>query len=267
VKENGLMPKKYIKGKDGKFKGSLPDPYALPKSSPSNSLPQLPNAITTATVSAAQPEVGSSFYCLTKDIEFKLPPKIASQIEKGDLAYFKDEHILYTDSYGDNNAAHYPYFPMDENQLIDLTSEENKAVAENIANAVTFEDLTDDTKDYFKNGGCAALAVAIHEKLPGSKLGIVIGAMLDDPSDATAAHVYVSKDGKIFDAFGVNKQGSYDYANAAGINEDFMEALAYDTTHDAVKSMISHGCFSNEFHSNSEDLIGKVAELVIQENK
>lgn len=134
-----------------------------------------------------------------------------------------------------------------------------------IANAVTFEDLTDDTKGYFKNGGCAALAVAIHEKLPGSKLGVVIGAMLDDPSDATAAHVYVSKDGKIFDAFRVNKQSSYDYVNAAGINEDFMEALAYDTTHDAVKSMISHGCFGNNFHKESDPLIGKIAELVINQ--
>jgi hypothetical protein len=258
------MPKKYIKGKDGKFKGSLPDPYALPKSSPSNSLPQLPNAITTATVSAAQPEVGSSFYCLTKDIEFKLPPKIASQIEKGDLAYFKDEHILYTDSYGDNNAAHYPYFPMDENKLIDLTSEENKAVAENIANAVTFEDLTDDTKDYFKNGGCAALAVAIHEKLPGSKLGVVIGAMLDDPSDATAAHVYVSKDGKIFDASGATQIGSFDFVAAAGVDSDLMDVLTYDTTLDAVNGMISHGCFGNNFHKDSEPLIGKIAELVIK---
>jgi hypothetical protein len=38
------MAKKYIKGKDGKFKGSLPDPTMLPQPPVSNSLPPLPPA-------------------------------------------------------------------------------------------------------------------------------------------------------------------------------------------------------------------------------
>lgn len=36
------MPKKYIKGKNGKFKGSLPDPTMLPKTASLSSLPTLP---------------------------------------------------------------------------------------------------------------------------------------------------------------------------------------------------------------------------------
>lgn len=39
------MAKKYIKGKDGKFNGSLPDPALLPKLSNSASLPKLPPSL------------------------------------------------------------------------------------------------------------------------------------------------------------------------------------------------------------------------------
>lgn len=54
----------------------------------------------------------------------------------------------------------------------------------------------------WNDGACAALAVKIHNRLHGSKLGIIVAAMTDDPNDDTAAHLYVSKDGQILDGFG-----------------------------------------------------------------
>lgn len=37
------MAKKYIKGKNGKFRGSLPDAVSVPKQHTSNALPKIPN--------------------------------------------------------------------------------------------------------------------------------------------------------------------------------------------------------------------------------
>jgi hypothetical protein len=284
---------KYIKGKDGKFKGSLPAPTSVPKTPTTYTLPNLPvnplqasskpsSLLAKATVKTEDFEEvcqkdnetvvllteveQSSFYISSQDIEFNLPSNIASQIERGNLAYFKDAHILYTDSYGDNNASHYPAFPPTEDKLINFTDEKYAAVVKNINEAETFSDLSEEVKDYFKLGGCAALAVAIYERLPGSNLGVVVAAIADDPSDATAAHVYVTDNRKIYDASGATRVESFDFVTAAGVDPDLMDVLAYDTTPDAVKGMISHGCFGNNFHKDSEPLIGKIAELIIKEN-
>ena len=273
---------KYIKGKDGKFKGSLPAPTSVPKAPAAYALPNLPvnplQALSkpSSILNKAKVEAGelveekeveqSSFYISSQDIDFSLPSDIASQIERGNLAYFKDEHILYTDSYGDNNASHYPAFPPTEDKLINFVDEKYAAVVKNINEAETFSDLSEEVKDYFKLGGCAALAVAIHEKLPGSNLGVVVAAFADDPSDATAAHIYVTDNRKIYDASGATQVGSFDFVAAAGVDPDLMDVLAYDTTPDAVKGMISHGCFGNNFHKESEPLISKIAELIIKEN-
>jgi len=279
---------KYIKGKDGKFKGSLPAPTSVPKAPAAYPLPNLPvnplqasykpsSLLPKATVKAEvfqndnenvaplTEAEQSSFYISSQDIEFSLPSNIASQIERGNLAYFKDEHILYADSYGDNNASHYPAFPPTEDKLINLNDEKYAAVVKNINEAETFSDLSEEVKDYFKLGGCAALAVAIHEKLPGSNLGVVVAAFTDDPSDATAAHIYVTDNRKIYDASGATQIGSFDFVAAAGVDPDIMDVLAYDTTPDAVNGMISHGCFGNNFHKDSQTLIGKIAEFVINQ--
>jgi hypothetical protein len=274
---------KYIKGKDGKFKGSLPAPTSVPKAPAAYALPNLPvnplQALSkpSSILNKAKVEAGelveekeveqSSFYISSQDIEFSLPSDISSQIERGNLAYFKDEHILYTDSYGDNNASHYPAFPPTEDKLINFVDEKYAAVVKNINEAETFSDLSEEVKDYFKLGGCAALAVAIHEKLPGSNLGVVVAAFADDPSDATAAHIYVTDNRKIYDASGATQVGSFDFVAAAGVDPDLMDVLAYDTTPDTVKGMISHGCFGNNFHKESEPLISKIAELIIKGNK
>jgi hypothetical protein len=89
--------------------------------------------------------------------------------------------------------------------------------------------------------------------------------MTDDPNDATAAHVYVSKDGKILDGFGATGLADYDYQNATGVDSDFMEVYAYDATPETVNALIKHGCFGNNFNDASKGLMGKVAELVIAE--
>ena len=346
------MPKKYIKGKDGKFKGSLPDPAMLPKAPISNSLPttpppshtpseppsvslkailnsanpaeisiwnfgrgkQTPPPLTenqeeaTSALPLTTPPVGvsveaealtppplsksleeaaqseepssfsppplsstfsseplSSFYVSSQDIDFQIPESIARKVERGDMVYFSEEYLLYTDSYGDNNASHYPAFPQKPEDLIDLSTVRNGAVAENINAATNYSELNNTVKSYFTDGGCAALALEIHNRLPGSKLGIVVSAMIDDPSDATAAHVYVSKDGKILDGYGITGLAKYDYQNAAGTDPDFMEVYAYDTTPETVQALIQHGCFGNNFNESSKGLIGKVAELVIGE--
>jgi hypothetical protein len=280
---------KYIKGKDGKFKGSLPDPARLPKALTSDSLPKLPKTtakplesnlskLSTSSeeitsqhhqderplpIPASQEEKQVSFYASTGDHEFLVPESVAAKLERGDMAYFQDEHLLYTDSYGDHNASHYSVFPQDEASLIDLISVNNGSVADNINAATSYAELDEEVKTYFTDGGCAALAVEIHDRLPGSKLGIIVAAMTDDPSDATAAHVYVSKDGKILDGFGATGLADYDYRNAAGIDPDFMEVYAYETNLASVEKMIEHGCFGHEFSENSKKLIRKVAELVI----
>jgi hypothetical protein len=301
------MPKKYIKGKDGKFKGSLPDPTMLPKAATIPHLPTLPtntakplesitgglsgnpalvaipktkleNKETSSQLSLSQepeglvpaqpsssPEPLSSFYVSSQDIDFQIPEAIARKVERGDMAYFSEEHLLYTDSYGDNNASHYPAFPQNPEDLIDLATVRNGEVAENINSATSYSELNSTVKSYFTDGGCAALALEIHNRLPGSKLGIVVSAMIDDPSDATAAHVYVSKDGKILDGYGITGLAEYDYQNAAGTDPDFMEVYAYDATPETVQALIQHGCFGNNFNEESKGLIGKVAELVIGE--
>jgi hypothetical protein len=283
--------RKYIKGKDGKFKGSLPNTARLPKALTSDSLPKLPKTpakplesniskLNTAPegitskhhqderplpIPATKEEKQVSFYASTGDHEFLVPESVAAKLERGDMAYFQDEHLLYTDSYGDHNASHYPAFPQDEASLIDLTSVRNGAVADNINAATSYAELDEEVKTYFTDGGCAALAVEIHDRVPGSKLGIIIAAMTDDPNDATAAHVYVSKDGEILDGFGATGLADYDYQNAAGVDPDFMEVYAYDATPETVHALIKHGCFGNNFNEASKGLIGKAAELVIGE--
>jgi hypothetical protein len=210
-------------------------------------------------------ETLASFYVSSQDIDFQIPESIARKVERGDMVYFAEEHLLYTDSYGDNNASHYPAFPQKPEDLIDLATVRNGAVAENINSATNYSELNNTVKSYFTDGGCAALALEIHNRLPGSKLGIVVSAMIDDPSDATAAHVYVSKDGKILDGYGITGLAEYDYQNAAGTDPDFMEVYAYDATPETVQALIQHGCFGNNFNEASKGLIGKVAELVIGE--
>lgn len=256
------MPKKYIKGKDGKFKGSLPDPTILPNATNISSLPTLPTNTSKPLESIlAVPE--RSFYVSSQDKEFILPANIVNKLERGDLAHFADEHILYTDSYGEQHASYYEAFPKRPELLIDLETEKNGKIAENIRTAESFSQLDEETKDYFLNGGCAALAVEIYNRLPGSKLNIVIAAMIDDPDDATVAHVYVSQGWENLDGFGRTKLASYDYVAAAGVDPDFMEVLTYESTSDTVKALIEHGCFGNEFTDSSNELIGRVAELII----
>lgn len=304
--------RKYIKGKDGKFKGSLPDPTTLPKAPISNFLPTTPPPSQTHSgppsvslreiLNAAKPAESSiwnfgrgkqttpplsdsfeeavqsqttepsypsepllPFYVSSQDIEFQIPESIARKVERGDMVYFAGEHLLYTDSYGDNNASHYPAFPQNPEDLTDLATVRNGAVAENINSATSYSELNNTVKSYFADSGCAALALEIHNRLPGSKLGIVLSAMIDDPSDATAAHVYVSKDGKIFDGYGITGLAEYDCLEAAGTDPDFMEVYAYDATLEDVQALIQHGCFGNNFNEASKGLIGKGAEFVIGE--
>lgn len=284
--------RKYVKGKDGKFKGSLPDATRPPKALTPDSLPRLPSAISKpldgnlgavsaistealqnredkkpTLLTAPQEESKVSFYASTGDHEFLVPASVAAKLERGDMAYFQDEHLLYTDSYGDHNASHYPAFPQDEASLIDLSSARNGSAADNINTATSYTELDEEVKTYFTDGGCAVLAVEIHNRLPGSKLGIIVASMTDDPNDATAAHVYVSKDGQILDGFGATGLAEYDYQNAAGADPDFMEVYAYDATPETVHALIKHGCFGNNFDEGSQQLLSKVAELVIAEKK
>lgn len=201
----------------------------------------------------------------SRDYAFKVPAAIAWKLESGDYMYFTEEHILFTDHYGDNNASHYPYAGKTEDALTDLESPSNSAISEEIANANSFSDLTNVSKDVFTLGGCASLAEAIHNQLPGSTLGVIVGIAQDNPNDATVAHVYAQKDGKIFDGYGVTNLEDYSFSQAADLDESYFDVLIYDTDSTSVSKMINHGCFGYEFTENSKDAINKVAQLVIQD--
>lgn len=264
------MSRKYIKGKDGKFKGSLPSASSVPKIL--KALPKLPtSAESSAAVSdksspqISLPVVHSEFYISSRDYAFKVPAAVARKLESGDYMYFTDEHILFTDYYGDNNASHYPYAGKPEDARTDLEGPNNAAIAEEINNANSFSDLTNVSKDVFTLGGCASLAEEIHKQLPGSTLGVIVGVAQDNPNDATVAHVYVQKDGKIFDGYGVTNLEDYSFSQAADLDESYFDVLIYDTDSTSVNKMINHGCFGYEFTENSKDLIRKVAELIIQD--
>jgi len=264
------MSRKYIKGKDGKFKGSLPSSSNVPKIL--KALPKLPTLAEspTAGLGKSSPRVSttvvnSEFYISSRDYSFTVPADVARKLESGDYMYFTDEHILFTDYYGDNNASHYPYSGKREDALIDLEGPNTSAIAEEIENANSFSDLTHVSKDVFTLGGCASLAEAMHNQLPGSTLGVIVGIAQDNPNDATVAHVYVQKDGKIFDGYGVTNLEDYSFSQAADLDESYFDVLIYDTDSTSVSKMINHGCFGYEFTENSKDAINKVAQLVIQD--
>ncbi len=264
------MAKKYIKGKDGKFRGSIPSAPNLP--SPLNSpLPSLPISLvkdTAQTLSvnkANSKEDLAEFYSSSESRTFQVPSNILAGLERGEYLHFTEDCMLFTDSYGESNAAYYPYFGKKEEDKIDLTSDKYNDVRSEVESAESFSQLSDKTKDLFKFGGCAALAYSIQKQSPEASINVIVGVPQDDPSDSTAAHVYVGKGDKIFDAYGVSKLGEYNFSAAADLDEDYFDVLVYETSSESIHRMIDHGVFGNEFTKASQPLIDKVASLILIE--
>lgn len=280
------MSKKYIKGKDGKFIGSLPSPPAplrdfdasLPSiPAPAESNPSLEQArgllnahmpLSTHAIPQKSPikEEVAEFYTSRDNAGFTVPKKFEESLENGDRLYFTANHILFTDAYHNSIADYYPPHGAKPDLLINLNTEFEGSISENITSAQDFSDLSDHTTDYFKYGGCASLAVSIHRQLPGSSLFVALGSPENDPEDTTAAHAYVMKGENIYDAFGSTNCSKYDYEKATGMDSEGWETLLLEVDVDSLEGMIGVGIFSNEFHESSSPLIDKVAALIISDS-
>lgn len=272
------MPKKYLKGKDGKFTGSVPNPPALSSGSQIQ-LPSIP-ALTTPNASQQSatgllgtitsraqnaPEPTSNFYSTSQDMNFKIPEKFERALSVGDRAYVIASHILFVDSYGNNIAAYQPQgAPRRAEDLINLQTVAGGSIAKNINEAEDFADLSDDVHKYFKYGGCASLAIAIYEQLPGSTLTVALGVPKEgNPEEVAAAHVFVMKDSLIYDSYGITEATEYDYSKAADLDSSEYEILPMEINIDSLNKMVSSEIFGNAFRSDSAELINKVASLVI----
>jgi hypothetical protein len=273
------MPKKYLKGTDGKFTGSIPNPPSF-NITPSTRIPSIPapsspsasqrHAKGLPDAVSAQPleilEPTGEFYVSSHSMDYIVPKKFESELNNGERLYFVARHMLFADSYGDNIAVYSPLMKRNEDEFIDLHSIEEGSISANINEANNFSEISEKTHNYFKFGGCASLAMSLHKQLPGSSLVVALGIPQDDPEDASAAHVFIMHNGLIYDSYGITDSAKYDYAEATGLDNLEYEILAMETDTESLGEMMKAGVFGNDFKDSSSVLIDKVASLIISKD-